>query len=134
MMLFFLPKQAKQAGFTLLEVLIALVIVALTISSLMKVSAGSKRLAVRSLEHIQNNAYLRAAASAVQVQYKPDMPEYPKSARDKQQLQLENLSLLEKTSRQTQPMSIALESYQLKNKQGMVILEGVRWLQLSKPR
>ncbi len=128
-----LQKQ-RQKGFTLLEVLIALVIVALTLTSLMKVSSGSKRLAIRSLEHIQNNAYLRAVAGAAQSQYKPEMPDYPKTVQHKQAIKLENIQLLKKASRQTQPMTIALESYQLKNKQGVVVLESMRWVQLDKPK
>jgi len=129
-----LQKYRQQAGFTLLEVLIALVIVALALTSLMKVSAGSKRLASRSLEHIQANAYLRAASAAAQVTYKPKIPVYPKSSHEQQALKLENIVLLKKISRQTQAMRIGIESYQLKNKKGVIIFEGMRWVQLDKAR
>jgi len=122
------------SGFTLLEVLIALVIVGLVLANLMHVAGGSKQLAFKALAHIQKNHYLRASMNNAQAQYKPDLPKYPKVAAEQYRLQLQTDEFMKKPKRQTKPMKMALEPYSLRDKQGNVMFEGLRWKKLKTAR
>jgi len=126
----------KQQGFTILEVLLALAITALALGSIMSLSVGSKRLAFKAEENLNEILFLRAALNIGQLQRKPEYPKYPPDYADK--ITIETKELLEKSPRQTKQIQWALETYQLDEKQPNgkpeTLLDGVRWKKLEAAR
>ncbi|MEY3220386.1 MAG: hypothetical protein RIT27_1743 [Pseudomonadota bacterium] len=126
----------KQQGFTILEVLLALAITALALGSIMSLSVGSKRLAFKAEENLNEILFLRASLNIGQLQRKPEYPKYPPDYAEK--IIIETKELVEKTPRQTKQILFALETYQLNEKlttgKTETLLDGVRWKKLETAR
>lgn len=125
-----------QRGFTILEVLLALAITALALGSIMSLSAGSKRLAFKAEENLNEIIYLRAALNRGILQRKSDYPQYPIEYAEK--ITIESGKLIEKVPRQTKPILYALETFQINEKQPNgkpeTLLDGLRWKKLETQR
>jgi len=130
-------KQAKKAGrlrfskgFSLLEVLFALLIAALALGTVMGLSGSSKRLALRAQIGLERVVYERAALNAAQVQLKPKYPEHPeKYAKD---FDVKRNDALERPERQTKKILFVLEPYTIQGKDGQDSgLQGLRWKRLK---
>lgn len=123
----------KQRGFTILEVLLALAITALALGSIMSLSAGSKRLAFKAEENLNEILFLRAALNVGLLQRKSDYPKYPIEYAEK--MTIESGELIEKVPRQTKQILYALETYQINEKQSNgkpeTLLDGIRWKKLE---
>ncbi len=126
----------KQRGFTILEVLLALAITALALGSIMSLSAGSKRLAFKAEESLNEILFLRAALNVGLLQRKSDYPKYPIDYAEK--ITIDTGELIEKIPRQTQRIQWALETYQINEKQSNgkpeILLDGIRWKKLETAR
>lgn len=112
-------------GFTLLEVIIALSIVALAMGSAFGLLAGSKRLAFKAADDVGRTVFLRAALNVAQVIETPEYPELPEQYKKRLTLQVEEP--LEKPERQTQPTTLALEPYTFVDTEKNLQLNSVRW-------
>lgn len=126
----------KQSGFTILEVLLALAITALALGSIMSLSAGSKRLAFKAEENLNEILFLRAALNVGLLQRKSDYPKYPTNYAEK--ITIDSSALIDKVPRQTRPIQYALETYQINEKQSNgkpeILLDGIRWKKLETQR
>ncbi len=111
-------------GFTLLEVLIAMTIVAMALGTVFSLLAGSKRLAFKAADDIERTIFLRSALNAAQILEEPEYPELPN--RYKKSLEIDSGDFLEKPEKQTRPMKLALESYVLHDDEKDIELVTVR--------
>jgi len=119
-------------GFTLLEVIVAMTIVGMMLGSLFGLLGGSKRLAFKAIEELDETLFLRSAINLAQLL---EEPEYPKSpARFTKRVALQTGNLLEKPERQTRPIILALEPYTLVDKERGLELTTVRWKKLDAVR
>jgi prepilin-type N-terminal cleavage/methylation domain-containing protein len=125
-------RKNKQAGFTLLEVLVAMAIVGIALGSIFGLLAASKRLAFKAVDDIERTVFLRSAVNVAQVLEEPDYPEFPK--RYQQTLDLSTEELLEKPERQTRPMRLALERYTLRDDEKGLEFTTVRLVKLDTAR
>jgi prepilin-type N-terminal cleavage/methylation domain-containing protein len=116
-------------GFTLLEILIALVIVGMALGTIFSLLAGSKRLAFSAAEHLQESLFLRAAINAGQVLEKPEYPEYPNAFRLRVSSAPEEA--LEPPERQTQKIQFVLEPFIITDSDSGLRLESLRWKKLT---
>lgn len=114
-------------GFTLLEVIIAMAIVALVLGSVFTLLAGSKRLAFKAAEDVGQTLFLRAAINAAQLLEEPEYPELPQRYREAFELNIEDT--LEKPEQQTRPLRLALEPYTVE--QDNITITTLRWKQLD---
>ena len=97
----------KVKGFTLLEIIVSLTIVALVLGTVFSLLGGSKRLAFKAINEIEQSVFSRAAVNSAQVLEKPDYPKFP----ERYSLTLTIDESLEKPERQTRPLRLALEPY-----------------------
>jgi len=104
---------SQQAGFSLLEVLVAIAIVGMVLGTAFGLLAGSKRLAFQALDDIEQTVFLRAAINANQIFEEPDYPESPE--RYKKSLDVETDKPLEKPETLARPMRLALKPYTLRD-------------------
>jgi len=121
-----------QRGFTLLEVLLALVIVGMTLSTLMTVAGGSKQLAFRAETTLERSLYVRAALNVAQIQRKSDYPKYPKQYASS--LQSVDDAPLEKPARQTRKILYVLAPFHLSegdDNKAAPVVQGLRWKRLK---
>lgn len=112
----------KVKGFTLLEILVSLTIVALVLGTVFNLLAGSKRLAFKAVHEIEQYVFSRAAVNAAQVLEKPDYPKFT----ERYDLTLTIDEPLEKPERQTRPMRLALEPYSWRDEKKGIQLNTVR--------
>lgn len=122
----------KPLGFTLLEVIVAMAIVGLVLGTAFGLLAGSKRLAFKATNSINEVLFLRSAVNIGQVLEAPKQPELPQ--RYAEQLSFETAELLEKPERQTTPIFLALEPYTVKLEGKGVELTSIRWKKLMTTR
>lgn len=122
-------KHNLHCGFTLLEVLVALTIVALTLGTLMSLLTGSKQLAFKAAEDIGQTIFLRSALNTTQLLEKPDYPEVP--THYKKAFDLKIGDVLEPPKRQTQEIQLGLETYTLINEETGLEMTGLRWKKLE---
>ncbi|EIJ44060.1 prepilin-type N-terminal cleavage/methylation domain-containing protein [Beggiatoa alba B18LD] len=121
--------QQIQQGFTLLETIIAMAIVAMTLGSLLSVLGSSKQLAFKAQANIYEVIVLRSALNVAQVQEEPDYPEYPADFIEKLTFEMEDV--LEPPKRQTQKIMLGLEPYQWTDKTHGSLVSGLRWKKLT---
>jgi len=100
---------SQQAGFSLLEVLVAIAIVGMVLGTAFGLLAGSRRLAFQALDDIERTVFLRAAINSYQILEEPDYPELPE--RYKKSLDVEIDEPLEKPETLKRPMRLAIEPY-----------------------
>ena len=126
------PKSKVQHGFTLLEVIIALAIVAMVLGTTFSLLAGSKRLAFKAADDIGEVIFLRSAINVAQIVEEPEYPELPRRYAEGAKLKTEEL--LEKPEEQTRPISMGLEPYIWENKQRGLDIVTIRWKKLDSTR
>ena len=114
----------RSAGFTLLEVIIAMAIVGMALGTVLSLLAGSKRLAFKATDDMERIIFLRSAINAAQVLEEPEYPELP--SQYKENLTISVGEPLEKPEQQTRPMQLALEPYTLRDEDKGIELSTVR--------
>ncbi|MDD2817094.1 MAG: type II secretion system protein [Thiotrichaceae bacterium] len=125
------PKSRAQ-GFTLLEVILAMMIVGMVLGTLFSLLAGSKRLAFKASDEIGETLFLRTALNVYQVLEKPEYPQLPNEYA--KELSAQTDSLLDPPDRQTQKIPLGLEPYILKDARSGIQVNSVRWKKLEAVR
>lgn len=125
------PKSHAQ-GFTLLEVILAMMIVGMVLGTLFSLLAGSKRLAFKASDEIGETLFLRTALNVYQVLEKPEYPQLPSEYA--KELSAQTDSLLDPPERQTQKILLGLEPYVLKDARSGVQVNSVRLKKLEAVR
>lgn len=97
------------AGFTLLEVLVAIAIVGMVLGTAFNLLAGSRRLAFHALDDIEHTIFLRSTINSYQVREEPDYPELPE--RYKKNLDVEIDEPLENPETLKRPIRLVIEPY-----------------------
>ena len=120
----------RERGFTLLEVLVALTLTGLVMGSLLSLSAGSKRLAVRSDQALLNALETRAAIQQALLddrygQFETGLESTRFAARD--------TGRLPEPLRRSRPTTHLLHSWELLDDESDRSLTGVRWNRLALP-
>ncbi|ALG68089.1 prepilin-type N-terminal cleavage/methylation domain-containing protein [Beggiatoa leptomitoformis] len=118
-----------QQGFTLLEAIIAMAIVAIALGSLLSLLGSSKQLAFKAQANINEVILLRSALNVAQVLEKPEYPKLPAEQVDNMELETEDV--LEPPKRQTQKIMLGLEPYQWTDKKKGILVSGIRWKKLT---
>ena len=119
-------------GFTLLEVIVTMAIVAMVLGTTFSLLAGSKRLAFKSVEDIGETMFLRSAINLAQLLEEPEYPQFPERLSQRIAFQAEDL--LEKPDQQTMLMYFALEPYTFTDKERGVELTTIRLKKLDAVR
>jgi general secretion pathway protein I len=122
----------KSNGFTLLEVMISMMIVALALGSSFGLLAGSRQLAIRAAEQIEESLFLRSMLNASQVEKEPSYPKLPEIYVKRVELDAEDE--LKPPARQTQKIQIVLEPYTLRDEDRNLEYTGLRWKKLELSR
>lgn len=125
------PKSHAQ-GFTLLEVILAMMIVGMVLGTLFSLLAGSKRLAFKASDEIGETLFLRTALNVYQVLEKPEYPQLPSEYA--KELSAQTDSLLDPPERQTQKILLGLEPYVLKDARSGIQVNSVRLKKLEAVR
>ncbi|MDT8427971.1 MAG: type II secretion system protein [Pseudomonadales bacterium] len=123
--------QTRQAGFTLLEVMIALTITGFVLGGLFTLAGGSKQLAWRSQDNLLQAVQARAQINFALLndeygELEPVLADAPyrRTAED----------LLEAPERKTQATVFALQHYAVENEQTTRVITGSRWVTLELPQ
>jgi len=119
----------RQKGFTLLEVIVALTIVAVTLGTVLSLLTGSKKLAFKAADDIGKTIFLRSAFNIAQLLEKPDYPELPDHY--KKTLTLKMGEVLEPPDRQTTQIMFGLEAYTFIDEEKNSEFTMVRWKKLD---
>lgn len=125
-------KVRTQHGFTLLEVILAMMIVGLVLGTLFALLAGSKQLAFKASNEIGETLFLRTAINVNQVLEKPEYPQLPNEYA--KELSVQTDTLLDPPERQTQKIQLGLEPYTLKDGRTGIQVNSVRWKKLETVR
>jgi prepilin-type N-terminal cleavage/methylation domain-containing protein len=125
------PSVHKQAGFTLLEVIVALAITGFILGGLFSLVGGSKQLSWRSEESLIRATQVRAATNfaLLENEYRDIEPILLGDAYD-----IVSDELLEEPERKTQPSTFALQAFEIFNDDRDEVISGSRWIQLDLPR
>jgi prepilin-type N-terminal cleavage/methylation domain-containing protein len=125
------PRVYKQAGFTLLEVIVALVITGFVLGGLFSLVGGSKQLSWRSEESLIRATQVRAATNfaLLENEYRNIEPILLGDAYD-----IVPDELLEEPERKTQPSVFTLQAFEIINDDRDEIISGSRWIQLDLPQ
>jgi prepilin-type N-terminal cleavage/methylation domain-containing protein len=113
------------AGFSLLEVLIAMAIVGMVLGSLFNLLAASKRLAFKGVDGIERTVFLRSAINAAQLLEDPEYPQLPERYSSNLEIETSDEEI-EIPERQTKPMRLALEPVLIYDKETEKVLSTVR--------
>lgn len=120
----------KSAGFTLLEVMVALTITGMALGGLFGVIAGNKKLAWQSEKSLVNTIETRAMLNYSQLD----------DERGEIFIDLKNQDLvlttgleIEPPERKTQPSTIALKQFEIIDEFGEVVSVGTHWVKLELP-
>ena len=120
----------KSAGFTLLEVLVALTITGFALGALLGVIGGNKRLAWRSEDALLLASRARVAINLAQLQDSAGI--VPRDAVTSE-LRTDSDIVLEVPERKTQPLTSMLRGYEVQDASGEVLSRGVYWSWLARP-
>lgn len=123
--------RASQAGFTLLEVLVALIITSLVLGGLLTLSAGSKRLALTAERSLHDSMALRAAVLAAQLDEGYRELEAPLQS---SRFVVREGNLLPEPPQRTAPAFWLPVQVSLQDSERDVTHEGSRWLRFDVPR
>lgn len=120
----------KTAGFTLLEVLVALTITGMALGALFGVIAGNKRLAWRSEEALVKTMQVRSLINYSQLNDELGEVEVD--------FENDNLTILtgneiEAPERKTQASVMALREYEVTDEFGELVTTGSYWIELELP-
>jgi len=146
----------KQQGFTLLEVIVAMTVIALALGTTLGLLTNSKRLAFKAADKIEEGLFLRAYVNLAQALEEPyeieKYPEYPETLAKNIELRLGELSpelqaqqekleeedseaaiieledgMIMSPDRQTRDLQIGLEPYLLIDEERGITISSVRW-------
>ena len=125
------PRVYKHAGFTLLEVIVALAITGFVLGGLFSLVGGSKQLSWRSEESLIRATQVRAATNfaLLENEYRNIEPILRGDAYD-----IVPDELLEEPERKTQPSVFTLQAFEIINDDRDEIISGSRWIQLDLPQ
>lgn len=124
-------KAGQQRGFTLLEVMIALTITAMVLGSLFALAAGSKQLAFRTQESLQQST---AARAAVNFALLDNQFRDIESALDDDRYEINGLDLLPDAERRTSAMNDLLQAYDVIDQDTGNVIQAVRWQRFDLPQ
>jgi len=121
----------KQAGFTLLEVIVALTITGFVLGSLFSLVGGSKQLSWRSEASLVQATRVRAAINFALLENEySDVEEILQD----DSYQIRSLDILEDPERKTQATVHAFQAYEVINRERDEVIAGSRWIQLDLPQ
>ena len=120
-----------QAGFTLLEVIVALTITGVVLGGLFSLVGGSKQLSWRSEQSLVQATRVRAAINFALLENEySDIEEILQDA----SYRIRALDLLEDPERKTQGSVHAFQAYEIINRERNEVIAGSRWIQLDLPQ
>ena len=123
--------QNAQAGFTLLEVIVALTITGFVLGGLFSLVGGSKQLSWRSEQSLIQATRVRAATNFALLENEySDIEEILQDA----SYRIRALDLLEDPERKTQGSVHAFQAYEIINRERNEVIAGSRWIQLDLPQ
>lgn len=105
----------KQDGFTLLEIIVAMAIIAMALGTSFSLLANSKRLAFRAAYQIEQVVFLRSMVNISQLREEPEYPEHPDN--HVRNIELSSDDVLEPPVRQTGKIQIGVEPYLLEDEE-----------------
>ena len=117
---------AKQRGFTLLEVLIAITLTALVLGNLFALQSQSKRLSYKAQVNLQKNINQRAYFNAAWINDR-QLDSYMDELSRHSDYSVNNKSALKKPETQVKPLNFSLESFAIVNQKNEVLLNSVRF-------
>ena len=122
---------SSHAGFTLLEVIVALTITGFVLGGLFSLVGGSKQLSWRSEASLVEATRLRAAINFARLENEySDVEEILLD----DSYQIRSLDLLEDSERKTQATVHAFQAYEVINRERDEVVAGSRWIQLDLPQ
>ena len=120
-----------EAGFTLLEVIVALTITGFVLGGLFSLVGGSKQLSWRSEQSLVQATRVRAATNFALLENEySDIEEILQDA----SYRIRALDLLEDAERKTQGSAHAFQAYEIINRERNEVIAGSRWIQLDLPQ
>ncbi len=120
-----------EAGFTLLEVIVALTITGFVLGGLFSLVGGSKQLSWRSEQSLVQATRVRAATNFALLENEySDVEEILQD----ESYQIRVLDLLEDPERKTQSSVHAFQAYEIINRERNEVIAGSRWIQLDLPQ
>ena len=120
-----------QAGFTLLEVIVALTITGFVLGGLFSLVGGSKQLSWRSEQSLVQATRVRAAINFALLENEySDVEEILQD----DSYRIRSLDLLEDPERKTQSSVHAFQAYEIINRERNEVIAGSRWIQLDLPQ
>lgn len=124
-------RRSLQSGFTLLEVMIALTITAMVLGSLFALAAGSKQLAFRTQDSLQESTAARAAVNfaVLDNQFREIDP-----AINDDRYSINGLDVLPDAERRTSAMNDLLQEYEVVNQRTGDVIRAVRWQRFDLPQ
>lgn len=120
-----------EAGFTLLEVIVALTITGFVLGGLFSLVGGSKQLSWRSEQSLVQATRVRAATNFALLEN--EYSDVEEILRD-DSYQIRALDLLEDPERKTQSSVHAFQAYEIINRERNEVIAGSRWIQLDLPQ
>ena len=120
-----------QAGFTLLEVIVALTITGFVLGGLFSLVGGSKQLSWRSEQSLIQATRVRAVTNFALLENEySDVEEILQD----DSYQIRALDLLVDPERKTQGSVYAFQAYEVVNRERNEVIAGSRWIQLDLPQ
>ena len=124
-------KSDSQSGFTLLEVIVALVITGFVLGGLFSLVGGSKQLGWRSAESLLRATRLRAATNFALLENEYRNVEL---ILEDDSFQIVPKDILEEPERKTQPSIFTLQAFEIVDDERDEVITGSRWVQLDLPQ
>ena len=122
---------SSAAGFTLLEVIVALTITGFVLGGLFSLVGGSKQLSWRSEASLVEATRIRAAINFALLENEySDVEEILQD----DSYRIRSLDLLEDSERKTQATVHAFQAFEVINRDRDEVISGSRWVQLDLPR
>mgnify|MGYP001208341851 FL=1 len=122
---------SRQAGFNLLEVIVALAITGFLLGGLFTLVGGSKQLSWRSEESLIRATQIRAATNFALLENELSEVEL---ILDNENYSIRPVELLEDPERKTQASVHSLQAYEIVDEDREEIILGSRWVRLELPR
>ena len=122
---------AGQAGFTLLEVIVALTITGFVLGGLFTLAGGSKQLAWKSQDSLHRAINARAQVNFALLE--DEYADVEPILSDSDYL-IRGVEFLPAPERKTLPVNYVLQSYEVINEQTEQIIRGSRWVRLELPQ